>query len=196
VVPAAPEAGGVRAALEPVSGQASFRRWIADGDAVARWAAVTDAIAQDISPRKQLAFLGIRKPFSVVSRDGKLYISPAAYRRYDGFAEVVDSVDARALARAYRELHGALESAYRALGYPDGSLDKVTAQALRRIVAAKVPAGPVEVVEAGGTQYEFADPKLEARGEIEKHLLRLGARNARIVQAKVREVEQALALPR
>jgi hypothetical protein len=171
-----------------------FRRWIADGDALVRWAAVTDSIAQDISPRKQLGFLGTRKPFSVAARGGKLFIAPAAYQRYDGFADVVASVDARALARAYRELHGPVEAAYRALGYPNGSLDKVTAQALKRIIAARVPEGPVEVVEAGGTLYEFADAKLEARGEIDKHMLRLGSRNAKIVQAKAREVEQALGL--
>jgi hypothetical protein len=43
--------------------------------------------------------------------------------------------------------------------------------------------------------YVFADPALEALSEVEKHLVRMGPRNERIVQAKARELREALALP-
>ena len=51
-----------------------------------------------------------------------------------------------------------------------------------------------DVVAVGGI-WAFADPALEERGDVDKHVLRLGPRNARIVQAKARELREALGLP-
>jgi len=99
-------------------------------------------------------------------------------------------VNAPALAGVYRELHGVLEAAYRGLGYPEASLDRVTDRALRRIEAAP-PSAEVEVV-AEGALYTFADPRLENLGQVEKQLLRMGPRNMRLVQAKAREIRDAL----
>ena len=94
----------------------------------------------------------------------------------------------------YRNLKPAVEFAYRALGYPDGSLDAATARALRRIEDAPVVDGEVELVPDRGL-YLFADPKLEALTQVEKHLLRMGPRNTRLVQAKARQIREALAFP-
>jgi hypothetical protein len=184
----------VRALLEPVSPDPSFRRWLAQGDLVRRWAVVTDNLAEGVSPRAELALLAPSKPFATVARGGGLAIAPESYARYDAFAEAVGSVDAAALARAYRALHAVVEGAYRALGYPGASLDRVTARALGRVGAAPIRDGDVLVLDEGGV-YVFADPRLEALGEVEKHLLRMGPRNERILQAKARELLEALALP-
>jgi len=188
------DAARVKALLEAVSPHAAFRAWLAEGDLLRRWAVVTDNLAEGVSPRKQLAFLAPAGPFAVVRSSGRAVIAPESYRRYDRFAEAVASVDAARLAAAYRELHPALEAAWRALGYPDGSLDKVTARALQRIALAPVAEGEVAVVEARGTTWAFADPRREAQGEVEKHLLRAGPGNTRLLQAKADELLQALGL--
>ncbi len=150
-------------------------------------------LAEGVSPRKQLAFLAPPAPFAAASHGGKSVIAPEAYRRYDGFADVAAAIDAQAVANAYRVLHPALEAAYRALGYPDGVLDRVTARALGRILAAPVEDGEVAVESQGGG-YAFADPKLERLDAVDKHLLRMGPRNTRLIQAKCREILQALGL--
>jgi hypothetical protein len=103
-------------------------------------------------------------------------------------------VDAQAVARVYSELHAVLEGAYRALGYPNASLDGVTARALRRLEGAPVKDEEV-VVQGKGGIFVFADPRLEELGQVEKHLLRMGPRNTRLLQAKAREIMQALRLP-
>jgi len=51
-----------------------------------------------------------------------------------------------------------------------------------------VPPGQVAVVPAKGGGYLFADPRLEELGPVEKHLLRLGPRNALLVQEKARQL--------
>jgi hypothetical protein len=199
--PAAPApppvpADRLRALLEPFSADAAWRKWLDQGDLVNRWAVVTDNLAEGASPRRQLEWLAPPKPFTIANHGGKTVIAPEAYRRYDAFGAVVASVDAAAVARAYRELHPAIEAAWKALGSPDGSLDRVTARALARLAAAPVVTGDVEVVPAGeGALYLFADPKLEELPAVEKHLLRMGPRTTQRIQAKARELQKALALP-
>jgi hypothetical protein len=184
----------VRSLLESVSPSAAFRSWLAHDDLVRRWAAVTANLAQGESPRTHLGFLAPARPFSAAERGGRTFIAPASYQRYDGFADAVASVDAAALARVYRELHPVLEGAYRALGYPGGSLDRATARALGRLASVPIQEGEVALEGKGGV-YAFADPRLEALGPVEKHLLRMGPRNGRLIQAKASEIEQALGLP-
>jgi hypothetical protein len=200
--PAAPEASGVAAAagvedtrslLESLSPLEAFRRWVGEGEAVRRWAVVTDNIAEGVSPRRQLAHLALAEPFSVTSEAGALGIAPASYRRYDRLADAIAAVDARTAAGVYRALRTPLEAAYRALGYPDRSFDRITAKALNRLERAPVRDGRVEVVAEEGL-YVFAEPELERAGAVEKHLLRMGPRNTRLIQAKARELREALGL--
>jgi hypothetical protein len=193
----APEvaADRLRSLLESLSADARYRGWLPEGDWVRRWAVVTDNLAEGVSPRKPLAFLAPARPFSVATAPGRMVIAPDAYRRYDGFAEAIASVDARAAAAAWRALHPVLEAAWRALGYPRGSVDAVVARALNRLEAAPVRDGEVAVVEGKGALYAFAEPALEDLGGVEKHLLRMGPRNTRLLQSKAREIREALQLP-
>ncbi len=184
----------VNALLAPVSTHPLFRRWLAEGDLVRRWVVVTDNLAEGVTPRKQLGALALPRPFSTVDHGGQTFMSPESYQRYDEFAEALSSIDAQALARAYRELHGVLDAAYRALGYPDGSIDRATARALKRIEATPVRDGEVALVPKG-LLFAFAEPDLEVLSAVEKNLLRMGPRNTRLLQSKAREIREALKLP-
>lgn len=187
------DAAGIRSHLESLSPIETFRRWLADGDAVRRWTIVTDNIAEGVSPRRQLALFAPLGPFSVVSEAGALVIAPESTRRYDGFADAIVAIDARTAASVYRALRGPLAAAYRALGYPDRSFDRITAKALNRLERAPVRDDRVKVVDEGRI-YVFAEPELERLGAVEKHLLRMGPRNMRLVQAKAKEIREALGL--
>lgn len=184
-----------KALLAAISPSALARKWLGDDGAVERWAVVTDNLAEGASPRKALAFLQPAKPFAVADRDGAVVMAPESYRRYDAFAEAVGTVDVQAAARAYRGLHEVLQAAYRALGYPGASLDEVTGKALRRLANAPVADKELVLVAAPqGAAWLFADPKLEELPAVEKHLLRMGPRNERVVQAKARELLKALGM--
>jgi hypothetical protein len=183
----------VRTLLESLSPFDLYRRWLAEGDAVRRWAIVADNLADGVSPRRELALFAPPGPFAVSRQGGALVIAPESYRRYDRFAEAIAAVDARTAASVYRALRRPLALAYRALGYPDRSFDRVTARALTRLERAPVREGPVEVVSEEGL-YVFADRDLEAASAVDKHLLRMGPKNARLVQAKAKEIREALGL--
>ncbi len=189
----APAPGTTQALLEAVSKDGLLRKLLAEGDVVRRWAVVAANLALGESPRRELASAAPAGKFSVETAGGRTAIAPASYARYDAFADAVASIDSSALASAWRALHPALQTAYRALGYPYPSIDAAMLRALHRIEQAPVRDGPV-YVESDGHVYAFADEKLEALGPVEKHLLRMGPRNARILQAKAREIEGALGL--
>jgi hypothetical protein len=187
------DAARVRALLEGLSTDPAYRSWLAQPDLVRRWVQVTENLAEGVVPRGPLSFLARARPFAVVEKGKKTYIAPDSHRRYDDLADAVASVDAQGFARVYRELHPVLEAAYRALGYPEGALDKATAKALRRIEGVPVVEGDVPLVPVGAV-YAFADPKLENLSPAERQVLRMGPRNTRLLQAKAREISQALAL--
>jgi hypothetical protein len=184
-----------RSSLEALSTNPLFRKWLAAADdLIGRWAVTTDNLAEGVSPRKALEICAPRGMFKVTPRGSKTVIAPESYARYDDFAGVVASVDAAAFARIYLALHPALQGAYRALGYPSGNVDAAAARALARLEGAPVVEGDVQVVPDRGV-FLYADPKLEGLREVEKHLLRMGPRNTRLIQAKARELRLVLALP-
>ena len=150
-------------------------------------------IAEDQTPSRQLSFLKPHRRFAAVRSGGQLVISPRSLARYDAFASVISSIDARHLASAYKALHPLLESAYHALGYPNLPLDGVVTRALQRIEDA--PVRDQVVLRKSGAVYLFADERLEALGGVEKQLLRMGPKNTRLLQAEAREIASALALP-
>jgi len=183
-----------RALLEAVSANPMLRGLLVAPEVARRWAVAVENLANDVVPRKQLESLAPAGAFAVVRRDGRAFIDPQSYRRFDAAGDAVASVNVDAFVIAYAALRPALEAAYRALGYPDGSIDKAAARALHRIEVSPVRDGEVAVVEGTGATWACADPALEGLGDVEKQILRMGPRNGRILQAKAREISQALGM--
>ena len=173
----------LRKQLAALSPRPELGRWLSVEDLLDRWVVTVDNLAEDASPRKQLNFLSVA-PARRNSLD---------YKRYDGIADVIASVDAKGFAAVVRDLHPLLVSAYHKLGYPDRNFDQVAAKALQRLIDAPVVDGPVKL-EPKGALLRFQDDKLEALGPVEKHLLRMGPRNTRLIQAKAKEIAAALDL--
>jgi len=163
--------------------------WLQQDALLDRTVVVADNLAEDVSPRKQLPFLAPAKPFSAP----KNVLDEHSYRRYDGFADAIASIDAKTLAAAVRELHPLLESAYHKLGYPDRSFDSVATKALQRLIDAPVVEGPIPLTPKGAI-WRFTADQIEALGPVEKHLLRMGPRNTKLIQNKAREIAAALDL--
>ena len=184
--------GKQRSLVESISANPMVRRLLGEGDLVRRWAVVTENIAGGVVPRKPLAALAPAETFPVLHRGGAIFIDPRSYLRYDAVGDAVGSLDPNAFVLAYTALRPALETAYRGLGYPEGSIDRVTARALTRLERAPVRDGEVELVEGPGATYLYADARLENLGDVEKQLLRTGPRNGRIFQEKAREISRGL----
>jgi hypothetical protein len=90
------------------------------------------------------------------------------------------------VATAYRTIRPRLNEAYKSLGQTESSVDVAVQQALDLLIATPIPSGPIALIEGKGATWAFADPELEALPAAQKHLLRMGPRNAsKVVQALV-----------
>lgn len=149
------------------------------------------AIANGESPRATLEYLEPGKSFAIAEREGKVVIDPASFERYTWITGVFSSLDATGAAEVYGQLEPLFDEAYRGLGYPDGRFRDALDAAMSRLSSTPVPEGYVEV-RRGTVLWEFRDPALEALSPPQKHLLRMGPANARLVQSKLREIQAAL----
>lgn len=186
----------VRELAGRLSAHPQLALWLGANDLVRRFTAVVMNVANGENPRPHAAYLAPRESFRATSRQGRLVVDPASYARYDAFADGVASLDPAACAHAYRLLAPLFETASRELGQAHGGLDGALAAAVTSLLAVPVLEGdvPLRPVTRAVVLYEYADARLEALAPAQKQLLRMGPRNVRKVQAKLREVSAALGL--
>ncbi len=168
--------------------------WLATEEIIRLFVVSVTNLARGSSPASRLDFMAPEGDFAVQAEGGMIRMDPAAYRRYDGLTEAFVSLDTEGTARLYRRLLPLMEEAYRELGLGDGSFHQVLARAVGPLLTLSVPREPPVLVEYGPA-YAFADPELEGLTSAEKHLVRMGPDNAARVQAKLRALAEAMALP-
>jgi hypothetical protein len=174
-----------------LSSRAELAAWLVGPDLIRRFAAAVDNVAEGNSPRRQLPALAPGAPFRVSERDGRLVIDPRSYARYDVYAEVFAAFDTGACLDLYRRLAPLLREAYADLGHPDADFDSALVRAIDELRRTPVVEGEVEL-ERVVASYELIDPDLEALSPAQKHLLRMGPRNTRRIQAKLGELRAGL----
>jgi Protein of unknown function (DUF3014) len=184
----------VRGLLAALSADPHLSSWLSVDDLVRRFVAMVVNIAQGENPAPHLRFLAPDGRLRVVARGRHLAIDPASYNRFDAFAGVVSSIDAATAAQIYRRLGPLLDAAARELGQPAGEIDVLVSRAAASLLAAPVLQGDVLLV-SDIPLYRFADKKLETLAPAQKQLIRMGPRNQRLIQEKLKELTTALALP-
>jgi hypothetical protein len=185
----------VREVLGRLSSDAEFQKWLGIEGLIRRFTAATANIAEGESPRAVLAFLAPQGAFQVVERNGGTFIAPESFARYDPVARAFTSLDTQATAGAYKALKPLMDQAFGEIGRPGQRFDETLSRAIQRLLDTPVPEGDLEVVDTPGVNYAYAAPELEQLSAAQKHLLRMGPANARALQAKLRELRDAMGLP-
>ena len=182
----------LRALLGALSSHPDLARWLATDDLIHQMANGLDRISRGQSPASDISMLRPAGDFEVTGRRNTLTIDPASFRRYDRLAALVESLDARAVADAYRTIQPRLDEAYRALGRSEGGVDNALSVALQTLIDTPVPEEPVAVVPGKGATYAFRDPQLERLSPAQKQLLRMGPDNMRTIQTRLRDIRTEL----
>jgi hypothetical protein len=183
----------IRELAGEASARSEFRAWLAAPELVRRFVAGVASVANGESPRQQLFFLAQEERFRVVQQDGHLIADPRSHARYDIATDVFASLDVPTLVRAYRLLQPLFEEAFADLGIPERSFEVTLGQAIRELLGAPRIEGAVELRRVGSF-YEYSDEELESLSPAQRHLLRMGPRNALRIQAKLREIQNQLGL--
>ncbi len=184
----------VRDAARGLSNHPQLGAWLATRGLVRTLTVTLQNIGEGRSPAPFLPFLTPTVRFQATEKAGRLVADPKSYAAYDDFADGVSALDAAECARVYKLLAPLFAAAYADLGYPGPDFPKAVARAVEVLGATRV--SDVEIVLRRGRVFlEFADPKLESLPLAQRHLLRMGPRNARLIQKKAAEIAQALGLP-
>lgn len=185
----------VRELVSRLSSHPRVAAWLTTDQLVRNFTVVVVNIADGHTPAPRLRPLVPIGPFQVIERGGQSFIDSGAFQRYDGHAAAVSGIDARAAARLFATLRPRIDEAYNELGAPHGDFDTTLERAIARLLKTPVVQEPISVHAAGASGYTFADPSLESLSSAQKQLLRMGPKNVRVVQAKLREVAQHLGIP-
>jgi Protein of unknown function (DUF3014) len=168
--------------------------WLRQSGLVRTLTVVVQNVGEGRSPAPFLSFLRPPAKFQAIRKGTGWYADPRSHAAYDDVADAVASIDVVECVRVYRILEPLFRTAYRELGYPNDDFGDTVRRALGVIQSAPVPRGDIELRQ-GRAFLEFVDPKLEALSFAQKHVVRMGPRNARLVQAKAAELAAALVAP-
>jgi len=183
----------VRSLLKGLSSRPELATWLATEQLVRNVTVVVDNINEGVSPARHLRALAPAQPFRVIGEEsgGRVSIDPRSYARYNGLADTVAALDAAGVAKTYTNLRPLFDEAYRELGHPDGNFDAALQRAIAHLLATPDAAADAPVT-SHVLSYHYTDPKLEELSGAQKHLLRMGPRNARLVKDQLREIARAL----
>jgi hypothetical protein len=168
--------------------------WLATDGLLRSLAVCIDNVASGQSPARHLVRLSPKAPFRAIPRGVTVVMDPASFARYTGIADAVASMDPAGLARAYSKLKPRLVEAYRELGHPEGDIDAATERAIAILLQAPVVDGDIALTEKV-ISYKFQKEELEGLEPAQKHLIRMGPRNQRVIQNQLRAIARELGIP-
>jgi hypothetical protein len=182
----------LRALLGGLSSSPELARWLATDDLIQQMANGIDRVSRGQSPARDVPVLKPGGTFGTSGLSQRATIDPASFRRYDGLALMVSSLDARSVASAYRTIQPRLDEAYRGLGRSEGSVDQAVSVALQILIDTPVVREPMRVVPGTGATYAYADPSLEKLTAAQKQLLRMGPDNLARIRERLQEIKLAI----
>lgn len=184
----------MRELSKDLSSHPKLEEWVKSEDLVLKFTAAIDNIANGMSPQSQVDFFSTDEGFKVTKRGDFHYLDPESYHRYDAVADVFLSLDTESCLNLYRQSKPLIQKAYRDLGYPDQDFSKTLIRSIIELL--KVPVVESDIrVEKKVVTYMMVDSRLERLSKAQKHLLRMGPENVRIIQGKLREMARGLGYP-
>jgi hypothetical protein len=183
--------GLVRKLAAELSSHPRLAMWLMSEELIRKFVAAVDNIANGQSPMPQIDFFKPEGDFKVVDEVGEYFIDPASYKRYDLVAEVFASLDPEGTVRLYKQLIPTIQEAYKDLGYPDTDFNDTLKKAMMELLNVPVVNENIQL-EKKVVTYTMVDSDLESLSFAQKHLLRMGPDNVRVIQRQLRAMAMTL----
>lgn len=182
----------VQAALSSLVGQMAVEKFVVPEDLVRHIVVTVDnlpeqKLAERVRPLKRVA-----GELQVAGTEEQPTLDPGNYSRYETLVQLLRNVETPRLLATYQQYYPLFQEAYANLGHPPQYFNDRVVEVIDHLLATPEVTGPI-ALQRPGVLYEFADPKLEALSAGQKVLIRMGAQNAAVVKAKLRELRAALA---
>lgn len=184
----------VRKLAKELSSHPEFAAWLMSKGLIRKFTAIVTNIANGTSPRSHIDFFSPKGDFKVIRENEHLHVDSRGYRRYDPVANVVRSLNVDGCGKLYKELSPVFQESYRELGYPDKDFHDTFTKAIVELLEVPVVGGKI-LLEEKVITYMMTDSVLENLSQAQKHLLRMGPKNVRTIQQKLREIALATGIP-
>ena len=183
----------VRELVRALSAHPRLAAWLTTDGLIRNFTVVVDNVADGRTPANHLRVLRPTGGFRPIDAGGTMVMDLRSYDRYNDLAAAAASVDAAGAARLYATLKPRIEDAYRELGQ-DAPFDRAMERAIVHLLQAPALQGEISLVPRGAL-YDYNDSRIERLSQAQKQLLRMGPRNMRIIQRKLRDIGLALGIP-
>ena len=184
----------VRKLVGSLSSHPRVAAWLATDDLIRNFTVVTLNVAEGKTPVRHLRAQAPSAKFRARATTTGPYLDPQNYQRYDAYADAVGELDARGTARLYRTLRPRIVEAYAEQGIAEDKVDAVLERAIAHLLATPLVDSDVALKQKT-VSYALADERLESLSSAQKQLLRMGPRNVKIIQAKLRDIALYLGIP-
>jgi hypothetical protein len=151
-----------------------------------------DNLRNGLVVRDKAGVEGPRNAFRVLEQNGKLYIDPRSYDRYNTLVDWFVSLDTEVLVAMMERYRPLIAAALAEIGYLDTSPEQVLIEAIAVLNGTPAVGTVVELTD-DTVMYRFTDPALEALPAAQKQMLRLGPDNIRRVKLKLSAIQTAIA---
>lgn len=151
-----------------------------------------DNLRNGLVVRDKAGVEGPRNAFRVLEQNGKLYIDPRSYDRYNTLVDWFVSLDTEVLVAMMERYRPLIAAALAEIGYLDTSPEQVLIEAIALLNGTPAVGTVVELTD-DTVMYRFTDPALEALPAAQKQMLRLGPDNIRRVKLKLSAIQTAIA---
>ena len=182
----------VRRLIAALSSHPRVAAWLTTNNLIRTLTVAVENIDTGATPARHLRVLRPAGPFRIVENGEAVHVDTRSYQRYNGIADAVASLDASGAASLYETLRMRFDEAYRDLGHQE-PFDAALERAIATLVRVPIPGSDVLLVHKGALN-AFADPRLEELTAAQKQLLRMGPRNLRVIQEKLREIASTLGM--
>lgn len=150
-----------------------------------------DNIRQGLIIRDKAVVEGPKSAFRALEQNGKIYIDPRSYDRYNIIVDWFVSLDTQVLVSMFERYAPLSKDALAEIGYPDENPQNVLIDAID-VLLATPSVGTVIELNDDTVMYRYADPALEELPAAQKQMLRIGPDNIRRVKLKLEALKQAL----
>lgn len=150
-----------------------------------------DNLRNGVVVRDAALIEGPQAKFRALEQDGKIYIDPRSYDRYNSIVDWFVSFDTTVMVSLLDDYEPLVREALAEIGYPDTAPETVILDAIE-VLNATPSVGTVIELSDETVMYRYADPALEALPDAQKQMLRMGPDNIRRVKLKLEQLRTAL----
>ena len=182
----------VRDGVVSLTRHEGINAWLAENELIRKFVAFIDGVSRGRVAVDLLRSMTPEEPFTARRTSRNTWVmTEESYQRYDRVADILASVDARRTAEFYQLISPLFQTAYEELGYGNTAFDRVVFQAIARLLETPVITDEIKLVRPV-VMFQYEDEKLESLSDLQKQMLRMGPRNTRLVQEKLKEVSLEL----